>query len=331
MVIARRKDLDTSQLTPGWEGIVNSTGLNDSQIVPGILNFSQLGGYSDVVPMDRLYNATYEKFTSTVRGNVAELLVNLAERKEALKMVHDRLVKIINAARAFRQFQFGAAARYLGVVAPTPAQQKRWGNPRQWGADWLEWHFGWSPTIGDIYSAVEILDGAIPTPIVTESSSWKLDRDWVSVSGSETKSEWFRGQAYCKMSSGIEVSDLTLLKANQLGLINPATVVWELIPFSFLADWFGTIGLWLRQFTDFLGLTLHWPQHVYFIYGEGRRTYKTPPAAYGTWSFGYTVTCVKRRTGAFPGPTLALRPYKGLSVTRGLTAISLILGIFAPH
>lgn len=35
--------------------------------------------------------------------------------------------------------------------------------------------------------------------------------------------------------------------ARQLGLVDPATVVWELIPYSFVVDWFLPIGSYLEN------------------------------------------------------------------------------------
>lgn len=332
MVWARRFNIVDS-LFPGWEHTRDSYGLNVCQNVSQLNNYVKNGIVYPTLPMDRLYNSAYEKFTSTVKGDVAQLLVSYAERREAFSMMLNRLIRIINAVRAFKQLDFGAAARALGVLAPSSAQRKRWSNPRQWGANWLEWHFGWSPTIGEIYAAIEIIDGKFSPPLVVESSGWKLDNDKTLVDsplvGRGVEMETFRGMAYCRFSSEVEVSDLTLLKANQLGLINPASVVWELIPFSFLADWFGTVGLWLGGFTDFCGLSLHQPQHVYYIYGSGHKSLQS--SFYGRLEFDYSMAGVVRNTGNFPGPSLALRPLKGLSVSRGLTSISLILGLFAPH
>jgi hypothetical protein len=38
-----------------------------------------------------------------------------------------------------------------------------------------------------------------------------------------------------------------------LGLTNPALVGWELVPFSFVVDWFTPIGSWLESLTAFEG------------------------------------------------------------------------------
>jgi hypothetical protein len=127
---------------------------------------------------------------------------------------------------------------------------------------------------------------------------------------------------YAKIASDVLVSDLTLWKLNQLGLINPASVAWELVPLSFIADWFGTIGLWLGGFTDFVGLSMNRKQHVIFVKGQGHTRLEWGSTYI---EFDWRVAAMRRVLG-IPGPTLALKPFRGLSVTRGLTAISLILG-----
>jgi hypothetical protein len=40
------------------------------------------------------------------------------------------------------------------------------------------------------------------------------------------------------------------------GISNPALVAWELVPFSFVADWFVPVGDWLKQLDALLGLTV---------------------------------------------------------------------------
>ena len=52
------------------------------------------------------------------------------------------------------------------------------------------------------------------------------------------------------------ISSPNSLKANQLGLVNPASVAWELIPFSFLVDWFLPVGKFLESYTDTVGMQL---------------------------------------------------------------------------
>jgi len=54
----------------------------------------------------------------------------------------------------------------------------------------------------------------------------------------------------------VEASNTTLMRLEQFGLANPAALAWELIPFSFVADWFVGVGDYLNAQTALLGLTV---------------------------------------------------------------------------
>lgn len=47
-----------------------------------------------------------------------------------------------------------------------------------------------------------------------------------------------------------------MASAQSLGLLDPLTLAWELIPFSFVVDWFLPVGTYLSQLTALNGLTL---------------------------------------------------------------------------
>jgi hypothetical protein len=51
------------------------------------------------------------------------------------------------------------------------------------------------------------------------------------------------------------LSDATLAEFSSLGLINPLEIVWELLPYSFVVDWFLPIGNWLSSMTADAGFT----------------------------------------------------------------------------
>jgi hypothetical protein len=117
----------------------------------------------------------------------------------------------------------------------------------------LEFRYGWSPLMSDIKSACEVLSKPIPDkPLVARGT----------VTWAETINSFGYGQDVINFSEKItirgtiRVSNPNLDLANRLGLINPLSVAWEAVPFSFLLDWFLPIGDFLRSMTDFAGIEL---------------------------------------------------------------------------
>jgi hypothetical protein len=59
----------------------------------------------------------------------------------------------------------------------------------------------------------------------------------------------------------LEVVNPNLHTIQQMGLTNPLVVAWELIPFSFVADWFIQVGDYLTALTALQGLTVRKALH----------------------------------------------------------------------
>lgn len=63
------------------------------------------------------------------------------------------------------------------------------------------------------------------------------------------------GKVIVKQGATFTLENKNLFLANRLGLVNPAAVAWELVPFSFVVDWFTNFGGYLDGFTDLVGLS----------------------------------------------------------------------------
>lgn len=64
---------------------------------------------------------------------------------------------------------------------------------------------------------------------------------------------WVRGTTHLRAAFDIEVINDSLLTLDQCGLINPLSVAWELVPFSFVVDWFLPIGTYINSMSDYAG------------------------------------------------------------------------------
>jgi hypothetical protein len=58
------------------------------------------------------------------------------------------------------------------------------------------------------------------------------------------------------VASTVQITNPNLWLLNRLGLINPGTVIWDLIPWSFVVNMFVNINAILESFTDTVGLDI---------------------------------------------------------------------------
>ena len=182
--------------------------------------------------------------------------------------------------------------------------------------------------MGDISTAIQVTASEIQPQTVQGSATRGFSyREEHSYGGFIS----YKGMIRVKQGMQIKVSNPNVLLANRLGLLNPISVAWELVPFSFLIDWFVPVGNYLDSFTDFVGL-------------EMSEQYTTVAAA-GTSHNGrhykdYSTLLVvdlfaehsyMRRTVGLTRPIVRWEAPLRLSATRAATAIALLISIFSPQ
>lgn len=267
-----------------------------------------------------------ERFRNDI-GQSAQLSTTIAEYRTSLSMITQRVLQIARFAHALRQGNLVRAASLLKL--DPSARRPRTGIRRgkSFGNAFLEWHFGWSPLVNDIGNAVDVLQA--PLPSLTAKGSGKA-----STFSDTLTQTWYHGKPLyggtrreltvrCKLQAEVTVTNHNLYLANALGFTNPASIAWELVPFSFVVDWFIPVGNFLSQWTDFVGLSLGNATTTY--YGDGNdwvRQYGHPE--FSTFSRRKGIVRIERTYGI---PSFALRPNQvtGLSPMRGVTAVSLLL------
>lgn len=270
-------------------------------------------------------NKLHEKLWSKIH-ETAEMATAIATHKEAVDMIVNRATRIYKAYKALRKGKFKRFLHEL-AVPPKPKHLKtKWSRPKDASALWLEYHFGWSPAIGDIYAAIDILQADYPNKIVRAA----VKRSWQYVYRSPTgatnnfNEERTLYRETMAAQVVVEVENYNLYRANQLGLVNPANVVWETIPFSFMVDWFIPVGDFLNSFTEELGLSLTDKRMTLLWEAEGTlwRKYSSLNAVIPLRGY-----MVRRVTGVLPGVQLTMSlPHLG--VKRGATSIALLVGLF---
>jgi len=299
-------------------------GLNATMLHTVLDNFSK---YSTQTPisLENLYQRTvnrcYSKLTSKIKLEVP-LVVNYSERERTLKMISQRAKQLLAAARSLKKGDIKGFWKAVNMSPQKKFLKSR--NPKFWASTWLEFHFGWSPLIHDIYSGIQVLDFS---PALSQTVVARISEDYNILDYPLKGFDRGTVDSLVRMGCHCRVSDVAAFKANELGLLNPASVVWELIPFSFVVDWFLPVQQWLDSFSDFIGLEITNPYTTVKMSAKGEFSYSYLPNPTVYYSRGTYKGVANRRlkTIVSPLPVLSFAP---LSNTRAMTAISLLIGFF---
>lgn len=281
------------------------------------------------------------KYRDKIMGGVeAALGVSLGERKQAMDMMTARLSQLYRFTRAVTKFQWTKAAEELKLDADSRKKFKKLtsgdklrASSKHFANNWLEFHFGWSPLLGDIHDAMEVLVSPVqPTKIkVSKRRKYSYYSD-NRVLRYDSYLNKHTGYFRWSMGSQFEVSNPNLYLLNRLGIINPLSVAWELAPWSFVLDWFVNVSDFLEQFGEFAGVsrtnawfsaTLEDRVDVVETHGAG--------ATKSTWLHTCHAISTERKLGDPPSIVLNVKPRWNLSPSRGLTAASLLLQVGLGH
>lgn len=201
-------------------------------------------------------------------------------------------------------------------------QTKTWRQRGEVASDlWLEFHFGWVPLVKDIGAAIDVLQKPF-NPVAAKGRGKAT-----ATSGSKPSplsygvSDTHKWTSRVQLIAEVHVSNPNLYLANQLGLVNPAIVVWELVPFSFVVDWFTNVSSFLSQCTEFMGLELKRSATTHMVTDEKFGWYGNRDVS----QLYHSIEDSWRRSTGISKPSLQFKPLKAWSETRGATVIALLL------
>jgi hypothetical protein len=189
----------------------------------------------------RLFYKRAKEAQTAFRG-----LTSLGELRETLRMLR-------SPGRALRR----GLDDYLGTVQKRARRAKRNSLGRIVSETWLEKAFGWGPLIGDIKSAGDALNRrlnrfagsytriagtAVEQSATLDATLTTFDDSWLQIVFRRLHRASVSVRYYGEVRSVCEnpiMADMQLFGTNFQEIIPTA---WELIPYSFLVDYFTNIG-----------------------------------------------------------------------------------------
>lgn len=235
--------------------------------------------------------------------------IEIAESKETATFLVDTFSDILGYIRAVRKGDF---SKFFKENRPGTyaAHIKRFGKkaPDTAAARWLEWKYAVTPLLisADTISN-DYVNGLAPEPPLIAFTDW-YSKDLSSLDDLGNLS----GKASAEMKIAVQVSNIDTRGLSRLGLgwADAPLVAWELIPFSFVADWAYPIGDWLRALSAMQGVNFHSGYITHKV--KGSYSYETPvedeTVAYSKYSNKASFFALERRVLTnWPIPAIEVR------------------------
>jgi hypothetical protein len=241
----------------------NLAGTNKYMTNWGSPPFQLLSGSSVVNTGSSDYAKAFDRFWSgvTKQSGTASMGVTIAEWRSSLTMISARSTQLVTAINSIRKKDFGSLMEALNLSRTDKRGRRVWRdrNPVSFApGQLLEYTFGWVPLVEDMKAACKVLSSTPELITVYGTSS--------SVQESDAGSDFSNRPNYVSygtrikrrvvLKGDVRINNPNLDLANRLGLVNPVTLAWDLIPYSFLVNQFVGVSQYLNRFTADLGRTV---------------------------------------------------------------------------
>lgn len=264
------------------------------------------------------YSRAYASWWNKARDQ-ASLGATFAEGGQSLSMIANRSIQLRNAFTHLRRGRFGDFLDTLGV---SRRGRKIPPRSRQVSEVALEYSFGWAPLLSDIYTACQVLSSAPKNRVIRSGSKSEM-----TARASYGAANFFNVtlESRLLMQAEYRITSPNLDLANRLGLINPVSVLWEVVPFSFLLDYILPVGQFLNNLSNLAGVELVNAFQTRTTVSTSTKVQQYPDAPFGKV---YTTVAksvrLNRSLGNFSPPPLQFVPLR-ISPRRAVTSVALLL------
>lgn len=281
-------------------------------------------------------------------GIQANLAQDLAQFGQTFGLIATNATKIVKSLRQLKRGNIpGAVSTLVHGHAPSRFTIKV-GKPslsKSLASNWLEVQYGWKPLLQDIEGALQALSNSKLSGFVSkvvavghsrseDQSSWPPNQ--TGFSSSIAIKRW--SETTCRFVLRYRLSDPLKNFLAQTGFTNPVNLAWEILPFSFVADWFLPIGPYLEGLSAFDGLDFLDGSQTLFTKGQAVSAFDGAGLSSGNSSITLIehdayhaehVMLDRVKLNAFPSQTFPSFKNGFASVTHAANAIALLKANFS--
>lgn len=254
-------DISSSSDSTSWSNLRTKGTVN--YIGPISRDLTNLGDWSRFI-LNRSGMSPIVHYNELARNNVAirmkikdakfNLSIFAAEFKKTVGTLAGATQDLIGVYRNVKRGNFKGATKYF---RPADRKGNRKGkfSSKDAAGRWLELQYGWQPIINDIAGAYAyIMENHEKLMTYSVSANFKeavpKHTIFSSRNGDLLEAEGSRGFR-TKVHYLIDLP--ALRESSRLGLLNPLQVGWDLIPFSFVVDWFVPVANMLEALDATVG------------------------------------------------------------------------------
>lgn len=195
-----------------------------------------------------LYNSAIADMYSQIRsgdvGSGLDLSVDIAEGRQVASMLR-QTARLTEYIRSF--------------------------HPRQWSRRWLEYQYGWRPLVQSVYGTTEaIMHRRLYNYMRVQGKSrdnFRSEKSFSNTFFPGSLEKVYRDSKSRVMAvAEFEIANTVRQRLAGYTSLNPVSIAWELMPYSFVVDWVYDIGGYLRNLESAL-LYAQGFKKGYVVYG----------------------------------------------------------------
>lgn len=224
-------------------------------------------GIPNVLGPPRLVTDERNEAVTKSLNDIADQKVNIGENLATLgqtaRLFINPMRSFVNLAKSYHRLPVGRELPWGKLARMTYRDLVRGKYGSKIAEKYLEYVYGFKPLMQDIYEISELAKSQAKHPLLINGrgsasrSGSASDKYYNNISTGQD--EYWEDISYVSKTRATlwaKLKDEYALTRtlNQLGLLNPASLAWELVPLSFVIDWALPIGPVLQAMTAPAGL-----------------------------------------------------------------------------